>query len=53
MKVRLINRPDVYIVETWAWYWPFWTFRRLSSQQDVAEKWAKHYANPKITEYTK
>jgi hypothetical protein len=50
MKVRIVKDPDYYRVETRVWYWPFWTYRTLSSDYKVAKDWADHYANPNITE---
>jgi hypothetical protein len=50
MKARIIKSPKYYIVETWVWYWPFWTFRNLSCKKFEAEEWANYYVNPDITE---
>jgi len=52
MRARIVKTPEYYVVETWVWYWPFWTFRKLFFELTRAEAWAKHYANPDITEMT-
>jgi len=52
MRVRIVKDPEYYCVETWVWYWPFWTFLKGYKNKFEAEAWANHYANPDITEVT-
>ena len=56
MKVRIrtvrgeIEAGDMFYVEVWRWYWPFWKWEFTNYRRDCAVRYATSLLHPEITE---
>ena len=56
MKVRIrtvrekVDDRDVFYVEVWRWYWPFWKWEYVTYKQERAVAYATSLLHPEITE---
>lgn len=50
-RYRIVRNPSgLYAVQTWRWWWPFWSGVSLSLSRTVeaAEDFARHFAGTRI-----
>ena len=56
MKVRIRTvrgeneTGDVFYIEVWRWYWPFWKWEFTHYKRDSAVRYATSLLHPEITE---
>ena len=56
MKVRIRTvrgeneTGDVFYIEVWRWYWPFWKWESTNYKRDCAVRYATSLLRPEITE---